>query len=194
MVQETLFAKRTGGSSGKVSRLGFRIPRGFIGSGPACPTVLFPNGGEVTFPYPVVFEHPYQPGAFHPTGQPDLLAAAFPDREVGGTMLGIKGTIRLWYVSGITDMRFGKYRLFSEVEALGRNPYNGDGYLFLSKDRRTVKSVRYRDQKRYLYDITHDHHKFMKPVIENDEIIYELQYIHKGCSDRERVSAGEDDT
>lgn len=43
-------------------------------------------------------------------------------------MLGIKGTVRLWYVSGITDMRFGKYRLFSEVEALGRNPYNGDGY------------------------------------------------------------------
>lgn len=91
-------------------------------------------------------------------------------------MLGIKGTVRLWYVSGITDMRFGKYRLFSEVEALGRNPYNGDGYLFLSKDRRTVKLIRYRDQKRYLYDITHDHHKFMKPVIENDEIIYELQY------------------
>ena len=54
-------------------------------------------------------------------------------------MLGIKGTTRLWYVSSITNMRFGKYRLFSEVEALGRNPYNGDGYLFMSKDRRTVQ-------------------------------------------------------
>lgn len=91
-------------------------------------------------------------------------------------MLGIKGTTRLWYVSSITNMRFGKYRLFSEVEALGHNPYNGDCYLFMSKDRRTVKMIRYKDCKRHLYDITHDDSKFIKPIIEHDEIIYELQY------------------
>ena len=91
-------------------------------------------------------------------------------------MLGIKGTTRLWYVSSITNMRFGKYRLFSEVEALGRNPYSGDAYLFMSKDRHTVKLIRYKDHKRHLYDITHDDSKFIKPVIEHDEIIYELQY------------------
>lgn len=91
-------------------------------------------------------------------------------------MLGIKGTTRLWYVSSVTNMRFGKYRLFSEVEALGHNPYNGDGYLFMSKDRHTVKMIRYKDGKRHLYDITHDNSKFIKPVIEHDEIIYELQY------------------
>ncbi|MGN0310620.1 MAG: IS66 family insertion sequence element accessory protein TnpB [Bacteroides sp.] len=91
-------------------------------------------------------------------------------------MLGIKGTTRLWYVSSITNMRFGKYRLFSEVEALGRNPYNGDCYLFMSKNRHTMKLIRYKDHKRHLYDITHDNAKFMKLVIENDEILYELQY------------------
>lgn len=33
-------------------------------------------------------------------------------------MLGLNGSIRLWYIEGINNMRYGKYRLFSEVEAL----------------------------------------------------------------------------
>ena len=49
-------------------------------------------------------------------------------------MLGIKEGVRIWYVSGITNMRYGKYRLFSEVEAAGGNPYNGDAYCIMSKN------------------------------------------------------------
>ena len=33
-------------------------------------------------------------------------------------MLGLNGGIRLWYIEGINNMRYGKYRLFCEVEAL----------------------------------------------------------------------------
>ena len=54
-------------------------------------------------------------------------------------MLAITGATRLWYVSNVTSMRFGKYRLFSEVQAQGMDAYNGDAYLFMSKNRRTVK-------------------------------------------------------
>lgn len=52
-------------------------------------------------------------------------------------MLAITGRVTLWYVSSVTNMRYGKYRLFAEVELLGKNPYTGDAYLFLSKDRQT---------------------------------------------------------
>lgn len=38
-------------------------------------------------------------------------------------MLAITGGVTLWYVSSVTNMRYGKYRLFAEVELLGKNPY-----------------------------------------------------------------------
>ena len=40
----------------------------------------------------------------------------------------------------------------------------------------SLQLIRYKDGKRHLYDVTHDDSKFIKPVIEHDEIIYELQY------------------
>ena len=33
-------------------------------------------------------------------------------------MLAINGGVKLWYIEGITNMRYGKYRLFAEVQAL----------------------------------------------------------------------------
>ena len=92
-------------------------------------------------------------------------------------MLAINGGIRVWYVRGITNMRYGKYRLFSEIEAAGGDPYNGDAYLFISKNRRTMKIVRYINHKRYLYDITYDPgYKYMKVVKEDGKPVYELDY------------------
>ena len=49
-------------------------------------------------------------------------------------MLGIKGTTRLWYVSSITNMRFGNYRLFfiALSQRLGYRNWLKAGYrLFL---------------------------------------------------------------
>ena len=62
-------------------------------------------------------------------------------------MLAINGGIKLWYIEGITDMRNGKYRLFSEVQALDYDPYNGDAYIFMSKDHRMLKIIRYKNHK-----------------------------------------------
>lgn len=52
-------------------------------------------------------------------------------------------------------MRYGKYRLFTEVQALDLDPYNGDAYIFIFKDRRMLKIIRYKNHKRVLYDINH---------------------------------------
>lgn len=91
-------------------------------------------------------------------------------------MLGVTGASRLWYVKGITDMRFGKYRLFEEVKAAGDNPYNGDFYCFLSKDRQIMKIIHFKNHKRHLYEITYDHgYKFMQPVV-GDGVLHELAF------------------
>ena len=68
-------------------------------------------------------------------------------------MFGINGTMRLYYVSGIQDMRCGYYRLCEIVKSkLHRDPYNGDVYMFMSKDRRKVKLIRYENSAYYLYE------------------------------------------
>ena len=46
-------------------------------------------------------------------------------------MLAINGGVRLWYIEGIKNMRIGKYRLFSQVQAFDMNPYNGDANISL---------------------------------------------------------------
>ena len=92
-------------------------------------------------------------------------------------MLGIQQGIRIWYVSGITNMRYGKYRLFSEVEAAGGNPYNGDAYCFMSKNHQMIKIIRYERHKRYLYDITFDPgYKFMKVLTAEGKTLCECDY------------------
>lgn len=92
-------------------------------------------------------------------------------------MLALTGGVSLWYVSSVTNMRYGKYRLFAEVELLGKNPYNGDAYLFLSKDRQTLKIIRFKNHKRLLYDITYEKgYKFLQPVHKGNSITYELDF------------------
>lgn len=59
-------------------------------------------------------------------------------------MLALTGANRYYFVEGVTDMRLGQYRLCNVVETqLHRNPYNGDTFIFMSKDRRKTKIVRY---------------------------------------------------
>ena len=60
-------------------------------------------------------------------------------------MLAITGATKLYYVSGFTDMRSGKYTLANVVRnSFHRNPYNGDGYVFRSKNRKKVKILVYK--------------------------------------------------
>ena len=90
-------------------------------------------------------------------------------REVGGLMLAITGATRLYYVAGFTDMRYGKYALANVVRyQLSHNPYNGDGYMFMSKDRQKMKILVYSHNLYRLYDLSYDKGlSFMK--IENED-------------------------
>ena len=84
-------------------------------------------------------------------------------------MLAITGATRLYYVAGFTDMRCDKYALANVVRfQLDRDPYNGDGYVFMSKDNRKMKILVYSHNLYRLYDLSYDNGlSFMK--IENED-------------------------
>lgn len=48
-------------------------------------------------------------------------------------MLALNGGVRIWHVSDSTGMHYGKYRLLRIFESKGRDPYDGDAYVFLFK-------------------------------------------------------------
>ncbi|MCQ2218113.1 MAG: transposase [Paludibacteraceae bacterium] len=55
-------------------------------------------------------------------------------------MLNLNPDYRYFYVEGITDMRLGHFRLCNTIrEMLGRDPYNGDVFITMSKKRDKVK-------------------------------------------------------
>ena len=55
-------------------------------------------------------------------------------------MLALTGSLRYYFVDGVTDMRLGQYRLCRVIEQLlHRNPYNGDVFIFMNKSRRVIK-------------------------------------------------------
>ena len=59
-------------------------------------------------------------------------------------MLTISGLKRFYYIPGMTDMRCGYNRLLHIVKQTTRHdPYNGDVFVFMSKDRRKVKMVHF---------------------------------------------------
>ena len=101
-------------------------------------------------------------------------------------MLALTGAHKYYFVEGVTDMRLGQYRLCKVVETLlHRNPYNGDTFIFMSKDRRVSKIVRYEYGKYILYVIALERDlKFMKvvhkkPLVANEDgsgVHYEIKW------------------
>lgn len=85
-------------------------------------------------------------------------------------MLAITGSLNIWYIANVTDMRMGRRRLLEIVRDRFPNPYNGDMFAFMSKDRRLMKMVRYEDHLYMLYELEYQRgYKFMHPVYEDGQ-------------------------
>ncbi len=102
-------------------------------------------------------------------------------------MLALTGSLRYYFVEGVTDMRLGQYRLCRVIEQLlHRNPYNGDVFIFMNKSRRIIKIIRYDNEAYILYVKALDRDlKFMKiksdmPVISQngDGVHYQIKWKH----------------
>ena len=74
-------------------------------------------------------------------------------REAGGSMLTISGLKRFYYIPDVTDMRCGYSRLLQIVKQMTHHdPYNGDVFVFMSKDRRKVKMVHFENRAYYIHE------------------------------------------
>ena len=102
-------------------------------------------------------------------------------------MLALTGSLRYYFVEGVTDMRLGQYRLCRVIEQLlHRNPYNGDVFIFMNKSRRVIKIIRYDNEAYILYVKALERDlKFMKiksdmPVISQngDGVHYQIKWKH----------------
>ena len=102
-------------------------------------------------------------------------------------MLALTGSLRYYFVDGVTDMRLGQYRLCRVIEQLlHRNPYNGDVFIFMSKSRRVLKIVRYENDSYILYVKALERElRFMKvksnrPVLNEDGsgLHYQIKWKH----------------
>jgi transposase len=96
-------------------------------------------------------------------------------------MFGLTGLMRCYFIPGVTDMRCGYYRLSEIVRnQLCRNPYNGDVYIFMSKDRRKVKIIRFENNAYYLYEKCYvNGFSFMKLEFDSDEnSVYKMEWKH----------------
>ncbi|MBQ8655852.1 MAG: IS66 family insertion sequence element accessory protein TnpB [Prevotella sp.] len=78
-------------------------------------------------------------------------------------MLTISGLKRFYYIPGVTDMRCGYSRLLQIVKQMTHHdPYNGDVFVFMSKDRRKVKMVHFENHAYYIHEkVFTDGYSFM---------------------------------
>ena len=92
-----------------------------------------------------IHNHLYEQWGFNQTEEPKLRFPTEIRRETGGAMLTISGLKNFYYIPGVTDMRCGYSRLLQIVKQMTHHdPYNGDVFVFMSKNRRKVKMVRKR--------------------------------------------------
>ena len=68
-------------------------------------------------------------------------------------MLTISGLKNFYYIPDVTDMRCGYCRLLQIVKQMTHHdPYNGDVFVFMSKDRRKVKMVHFENHAYYIHE------------------------------------------
>ncbi len=58
-----------------------------------------------------------------------------------------------------------------------RDPYNGDVYIFMSKDCKRIKMIHYENHAYYLHEKTFtDGYRFMRIELQNDVPVYKMDW------------------
>ena len=68
-------------------------------------------------------------------------------------MLTISGLRNFYFVPKFTDMRCKAPRMLEIIHSrFGRDPYNGDVFIFMSKDRRRLRLIHFEDHAYYMHE------------------------------------------
>ena len=89
-------------------------------------------------------------------------------------MLTFNGLRNFYYVPDVTDMRCGYHRLMQIVKhKFHRDPYSGDVFLFMSRDRRKVKMIHFEKHACYLHEKKFTRgYRFMKITYAEEDTEY----------------------
>ena len=80
-------------------------------------------------------------------------------------MIPVRGDVRVWLASGVTDMRRGMNTLALQVqEALGRDPHTGDLFVFRGRRGDLVKILWHDGVGMSLYAKRLEHGRFVWPA------------------------------
>jgi hypothetical protein len=85
-------------------------------------------------------------------------------------MLSINGLHNFYYLPGLHDMRCKAPRIFEIIRVkYHRDPFNGDVYVFMSKDQTKVKMIHYENHAYYLHEKTFvDGYRFVQVKFTGD--------------------------
>lgn len=94
-------------------------------------------------------------------------------------MLNITGLKNYYFLPDLYDMRCGVQRVMETIRIKnGRDPYNGDVYIFMSKNRKRVKLVHFENNAYYMHEKTFKKgYKFMKLEVDGGgKLIYSMSW------------------
>ena len=93
-------------------------------------------------------------------------------------MLTISGLKKFYFVPDINDMRCGAHRLLQIVKHKHSiHTHDGNVFIFMSKDRRTVKMVSYEEHAYYVRQKTFSPgYRFMKLKFVEDKPVYSIDW------------------
>jgi transposase len=93
-------------------------------------------------------------------------------------MLGLEPSMRYYLCQGMTDMRKGIDTLGEQVrKKMEMNPRNGDVFIFMSKNRRHIKILRYEHGGFILYWKRLDEgSRYLRPVFNSLHESYEIDW------------------
>ena len=92
-------------------------------------------------------------------------------------MLALTGSLRYYFVDGVTDMRLGQYRLCRVIEQLlHRNPYNGDVFIFIGSSRRLMKLLHAEDGGMVMYVKRLEAGRFKLPEYDENTQSYQMEW------------------
>lgn len=92
-------------------------------------------------------------------------------------MLKLSSNYTYFLCEGSVDLRKGMYRLADLVyQTMHQNPQSGDVFIFLSKNRKTIKLLHYDRNGYVLYVKKLDEGQFLKPVFDKKSATYCLDW------------------
>ncbi len=94
-------------------------------------------------------------------------------------MLGLDTLKQLYFLPELHDMRCGANRILETVRIkYSRNPYSGDVFIYMSKNRRRIQLVHFENHAFYFHEKTYQKaFKFMKLEVDGGgQLVYSIAY------------------